>query len=87
MGLSVKRYAGGKSDIACIGDFCLNRLNTKYREFSEAAGLPEQRERMRVTYTDDKSVEAAERLKAQRASESSYIKSANDTGAATPGTA
>lgn len=47
----------------------LRRLNAKYREFSRAAGLPEQRERMNVTYTDDKSVETVQRLKAQRAAE------------------
>lgn len=29
----------------------LRILNRKYREFSKAAGLPEQRERMRVLYT------------------------------------
>ena len=33
----------------------LRRLNTKYREFSKAAGLPEQRERMKVQYVDDAS--------------------------------
>lgn len=31
----------------------LRKLNAKYREFSEAAGLPEQRERTRVTFVDD----------------------------------
>lgn len=31
----------------------LRQLNTKYREFSKAAGLPEQRERSRVLYVDD----------------------------------
>lgn len=30
----------------------LRRLNKKYREFSAAAGLPEQRERMKVLYAD-----------------------------------
>lgn len=29
----------------------LRRLNKKYREFSKAAGLPEQRDRMKVVYT------------------------------------
>lgn len=29
----------------------LRRLNKKYREFSKAAGLPEQRDRMKVLYT------------------------------------
>lgn len=49
--------------------------------------MPEQRERMKVTYTDDKSVAAADRLKVQRAAEGSYVKGANGTGTATPGTA
>lgn len=29
----------------------LRRLNKKYQEFSKAAGLPEQRDRMKVLYT------------------------------------
>ena len=29
----------------------IQRLNTKYKEFSKAAGLPEQKERMKVLYT------------------------------------
>lgn len=29
----------------------LRRLNKKYREFSKAAGLPEQRDRLKVLYT------------------------------------
>ena len=29
------------------------RLSTRCREFSEAAGLPEQRERMRVLYSEN----------------------------------
>lgn len=31
----------------------LRRLNAKYKAFSKAAGLPEQRERMKVLYADD----------------------------------
>ena len=30
----------------------LRRLNTKYKEFSKAAGLPEQKERLKVRYQD-----------------------------------
>ena len=41
----------------------LNELQRKYREFSKAAGLPEQRERMRVLYVDEKSEKAAAALK------------------------
>lgn len=37
-------------DKAAIGAR-MRRLNKEYREFSKAAGLPEQRERMRVVYT------------------------------------
>lgn len=33
----------------------LRRLNEEYREFSKAAGLPEQRERLKVLYGDDAS--------------------------------
>lgn len=29
----------------------IQRLNVKYKEFSKAAGLPEQKERMKVLYT------------------------------------
>lgn len=41
----------------------LRTLNRKYRKFSQAAGLPEQRERMRVSYVEDSSkAKAAKRL-------------------------
>jgi len=40
----------------------LRRLNGKYRQFSRAAGLPKQRERMKVSYVDDASKEMAEKL-------------------------
>lgn len=42
--------AGLTDDVAAVGAK-LRRLNEKYRAFSKAAGLPEQRERMRVLYT------------------------------------
>lgn len=68
--------AAGLKEDAQTANIKLRRLNAKYKEFSKAAGLPEQRERMKVTYTDDKSAAAAE---------ASYAKSANDTSVATPG--
>lgn len=77
--------SAGLTEDAQAANIKLRRLNTKYKEFSKAAGLPEQRERMRVTYTDDKSTAAAERLKVQRAAEASYVKGANDTRATKPG--
>lgn len=51
----------------------LRQLNKKYREFSKAAGLPEQRERMKVRYVDDASkAKAAKRL--ENAAKSGIIK-------------
>ena len=44
------KAAGLKEDTQAA-NIRLNRLNEKYREFSKAAGLPEQRERMKVLYT------------------------------------
>ena len=41
--------SGDKEDATAAGAR-LRTLNKKYREFSKAAGLPEQRERMRVEY-------------------------------------
>lgn len=41
--------AGLKDDATAAGAR-LRILNKKYKEFSKAAGLPEQRERMRVEY-------------------------------------
>lgn len=50
--------AYGLSDDKKAANARLIRLNKKYREFSKAAGLPEQRERVKVLYgdklTDDK---------------------------------
>lgn len=42
--------AAGLAEQAQSANIKLGRLNEKYREFSKAAGLPEQRERMRVLY-------------------------------------
>lgn len=45
----------------------LRRLNAKYKAFSAEAGLPEQPERMRVYFTDDATIKAANSVKTQRA--------------------
>lgn len=42
--------AAGLREDAQATNIRIRRLNQKYREFSKAAGLPEQQERMRVTY-------------------------------------
>ena len=42
--------AAGLEDDATVVTARIRRLNAKYKEFSKAAGLPEQRERMRVLY-------------------------------------
>lgn len=47
----------------------IRRLNAKYKAFSKAAGLPEQRERMKVTYTDAASEQMVSTLKVQRDAE------------------
>ena len=47
----VKAYkASGQEDARITASAKLRRLNDKYRAFSKAAGLPEQRERMKVLY-------------------------------------
>lgn len=43
--------AAGLEEEKAAANAKLRRLNQKYREFSKAAGLPEQRERMKVIYT------------------------------------
>lgn len=45
----------------------LRRLNAKYKAFSAEAGLPEQPERLRVYFTDDATIKAANSIKTQRA--------------------
>lgn len=45
--------AAGLTDKATAANIRLRRLNEKYRAFSKAAGLPEQRERMKVQYPWD----------------------------------
>lgn len=44
--------AAGLTEDATAANIKLRRLNQKYKEFSEAAGLPEQRDRLKVLYTD-----------------------------------
>ena len=61
--------AAGLDDDATTANIRLRRLNTKYREFSQAAGLPEQKERTKVTYVDERSIEKAQALKIQRDAE------------------
>lgn len=43
--------AAGFTEDAQAANSRLRRLNEEYRKFSKAAGLPEQRERMKVIYT------------------------------------
>lgn len=61
--------AAGLTGDATTANIKLRRLNAKYKEFSKAAGLPEQRERLKVLYGDEKSGAAAQALKAKRQSE------------------
>ena len=57
------KAAGLKEDATAV-NVKIRRLNSKYKEFSEAAGLPMQKERMKVTYTDDASIAKAAAKKA-----------------------
>lgn len=59
----------GLTEDATSANIKLRRLNSKYREFSEAAGLSEQPERLKVLYTDGKSEAAAQALKTRREAE------------------
>ena len=60
------KAAGLHEDEAAV-NIRLRRLNAKYRAFSAEAGLPEQPERMRVYFTDDATIKAANSVKTQRA--------------------
>ena len=51
--LKASYEAAGLTEDAKAANIRLNRLNEKYRAFSKAAGLPEQRERMKVQYPWD----------------------------------
>ena len=55
------------TDDATTANIKLRRLNAKYKEFSKAAGLPEQKERLKVLYTDAKSEETARTAKETQA--------------------
>lgn len=58
----------------------LRRLNAKYKAFSAEAGLPEQPERMRVYFTDDATIKAANSIKTKRAKvAAAYAKDDRDT--------
>mgnify|MGYP001050608231 FL=1 len=61
--------AAGLTEDAQNARIRLRRLNEKYREFSAAAGLPEQRKRMKVQYVDDLSKAEAASLKVLRDAE------------------
>lgn len=61
--------AAGLDDDARSANIKLHRLNAKYKDFSKAAGLPEQRERTRVAYTSEKATAAARQLKIRREAE------------------
>lgn len=61
--------AAGLTDDATAANIKLRRLNQKYKEFSKAAGLPEQRDRMKVLYQDQKSTDKAAKLKIRREAE------------------
>lgn len=58
--------AAGLEEDATAANIRLNRLNAKYKQFSKAAGLPEQRERIKVLYTDAQSENAASAAKAAK---------------------
>lgn len=58
--------SAGLTEEAQAASIRLRRLNSKYRDFSRAAGLPEQRERMKVFYVDDASTKKAAELKILR---------------------
>ena len=49
--LAVGFKASGQDEEYTAANVKLRRLNTKYKEFSKAAGLPLQRERTKVLYT------------------------------------
>lgn len=61
--------SAGLTEDAQTANIKLRRLNAKYKEFSDAAKLPEYSDRLRVLYTDDKSKAAAESLKLRRDAE------------------
>lgn len=70
--------AAGLTEDTTNANIKLRRLNAKYKEFSKAAGLPEQKERMRVLYGDEKSEAAAQALKARREAEAAQAMLQNE---------
>ena len=70
--------AAGLKDDETAANIKLRRLNAKYKEFSKAAGLPEQPERLKVLYGDTKSTAAAQALKAQRQAEAAQAALQNE---------
>lgn len=70
--------AAGLKDDETTANIKLRRLNAKYKEFSKAAGLPEQPERLKVLYGDTKSTAAAQALKAQRQAEAAQAALQNE---------
>lgn len=70
--------AAGLEEDATAANIKLRRLNAKYKEFSKAAGLPEQSERLKVLYGDTKSTAAAQALKAQRQAEAAQASLQNE---------
>lgn len=70
--------AAGLTGDATTANIKLRRLNAKYKEFSKAAGLPEQKERMRALYGDEKSEAAAQALKARRKAEAAQAMLQNE---------
>lgn len=69
--------AAGLKEDAQSASIRLRRLNTKYREFSEAAGLPEQQERMKVTYIDEATQQKAN-IAAEQAREKAMADAIDD---------
>lgn len=65
--------AAGLKDDETAANIKLRRLNAKYKEFSKAAGLPEQPDRLKVLYGDTKSTADAQALKAQRQAEAAQV--------------
>lgn len=70
--------AAGLKDDETAANIKLRRLNAKYKEFSKAAGLPEQSDRLKVLYGDTKSTAAAQALKAQRQAEAAQAALQNE---------
>lgn len=74
----------GMTEDADAANVKLRRLNAKYKEFSAAAGLPEQPERIKVRYIDDKTEIAVNTVKSNQLrtqlQETLNVKSANLDG-------